>query len=132
MGVDLPVQAHVVAHMGEQRAAGPYPAGKADGIANQLVRVVGLVETQGVDHQHLYPAEQPLLVWGNGLHIGDIGKAAKAVAQNRQAPMHHLDWQNVDVANGQPLAGMNLVQPYRRNARIAVLLEAGLWGRHRH
>ena len=68
------MQTDVVTGMYEQGAAGFYTAGKTDGIVQQLMAVVRLANTQGVDHQHFRPLDIVDFRIIDGLHVGDVGK----------------------------------------------------------
>lgn len=68
------MQSDIVTGVYEKCTLSPYPTGKGDGIVDKLVRMVGLVETQGIDHKHLHTLQVLHLCLVDGLHISDVGE----------------------------------------------------------
>lgn len=108
--VDVVMQTDVVIGMHEVGAAGTDAAGKSDGIAYELVGVMGLVPTQGVLNEHINAFEQLHLAVADRLHVSDIGKVANAITEDGQAVVHHLEGQDVQVADVQVVVGMDGVE----------------------
>ena len=122
-GVDFCVATDVVAGMDEPRLARPYPLGKGYGLSERLMGMVGLL-AQGIDHEGVAAFDIGQLLRGNGLHIGDVCQRADAIAEDGQVVVHHLEGDNVKVANAEGLVRMNLVELDGGNTRIAVLSKA--------
>ena len=121
---------YVVTGVDEPRLAGSYPTGKADGIIDGLVRVVGLV-TKGIDDEHLGALKIGKLGIGNGFHVCDIGQLVEAVAEDGQVVVHHLERHDGYVANGKGLVAVYLVQLDSGNTWIAMLRKA-IWQHLEH
>lgn len=92
------MQAYLMGNMGEIGLPSPYPASHLDGISYQLMAMVRLIESKGIDHQSLYPIQIGVLNIVHRLHIRDIGKLSETVAQNRHLVVHHPDRHELDVA----------------------------------
>ena len=122
--------ADVVAGMDEPRLAGPYPTGEGNGLVEGLVGVVGLL-AQGVDNEGVAAFDIGNLTLVDGLHVGDVGQRSDAVAQDGQVVVHHLEGNDVEVANAEGLVLVNLVELDGRNTRIAVLGKA-VWQHLEH
>lgn len=118
------MQAYIVANMGQKRAMRPHSTGKSYSIVDKLMGMMRLVEAQCIDHQRFHSIEQGLILGIDGLHIGNIGKAPKAIAQNGKLPVHHLKRNDADIANLKGVAGFDFVQSDSRHARIAMLGKA--------
>ena len=115
------MQSDIVTHVRQHRPSGPYPLSKVNSVAHQLMRVMGFVKAQGIDHQRIDPFQQGQLTVVNGLHIGDIGKRTETITHDGHHAVHHLYGQYLYVTYCESLAGMNLVQFYLRHTRVAVL-----------
>lgn len=75
--VDLCMQAYFMTGMDEVCLVGTYPLRKGDGIVQQLMGMMGLPLSQGVDHQHFSTSSIRHLYIVNGLHVGDIDESGE-------------------------------------------------------
>ena len=101
----------------------PYPAGKGDCLVNGLMAVVRFL-AQGIDNERLAAQHIRNFLFGDRLHISNIRQLPYAESTDRQIVVHHLEWNNVDVANTKRHMLLHLVQLNGRHARIAVFGKA--------
>lgn len=120
----LGVQAHAVAHVGEQGAAGLDAADNGKRLRQRHVRHV-LLDAQGVDHKQGHPAQALHLLGLDGLAVGDVGQRAYAVAVDAHLVVPHGYGLHVD-ALGHKWILAHFVQIECGHARIQVLLKA-IW-----
>ena len=116
--------------MDEPRLACPYPFGKGHGLVERLMRMVGLL-AQGIDNQGITTLNVGQFLRGNGLHISNVSQRADAIAEDGQVVVHHLEGNNLEVANAEGFVRMNLVELDGRNTRIAMLGKA-VWQHLKH
>ena len=118
------MQADIVTGVYQESALGPYSLGKGDGIIHQLMGVMGLVETEGIHHQHFHISQIVHLALIDGFHIRDISQVTNTIGQNRQFAVHHHKRGHRQVTEGQRLVGLNLMQSDGRHTRITMLRKA--------
>ena len=94
--------------------------GEANGVVQQLMRVVRFSHTKSIDHKHVKAFKIRQLGGGYGLHVCDISKLTKAIAINRQFSVHHPKREDVDVANTERLVRWQYVKSYGGDTRISV------------
>ena len=73
LGVDFGMAADVVAAVDEPGLTGSYAMGKADGIVEGLVAVMGLL-AKGIDNEGVTAQDVGQLVVADGLHVGDVNQ----------------------------------------------------------
>ena len=118
------MQTNIVTHVDEQSLGGSYPFGKGNGIIHQLMGMMRLGETEGVDYQQLRAFQIRQLRIIDGLHICDIGQRTYAKAKDGQLAVHHLNGHDVKVADVQRMMRYDLMQSDGRHTWITVLGKA--------
>ena len=112
-----------VAHVDEERARAAQAPGKGHGLADALVRRMGLA-TQPVDHERLDARQVGQLLVGQRLHVGNVGQRPDAVAHDGQPAVHHAEGHHLYPADAERLVKTDAVQADLRYAGIFMRDEA--------
>ena len=99
------IKAHLMIHVYKIGSLGPDPLGKRHGFIHRHVRMVLRLVHQRVHNERVDTFKIGIIGLIDGLHVGDIGKVTKPIAQDGQLVMNHLDRQHLDIPNGQGLMG---------------------------
>ena len=78
---------------------GSYATREADGIVDELMRMMFFLETQGIHNERLHSFQIWQFAVADGLHIRDIGEASDAETEYRHLAMHHLNGHYPQVAH---------------------------------
>src|SRR5574344_690612 len=101
---------NVMIGMNEVGALGSYATGEQDGIAYELVRMVGLVPSEGILHQYIHSLNHFDFFVAYRLHVGDICHVAYAITKDGQLVVHHLEGGDVEIADVKMVVGTDGVE----------------------
>lgn len=123
-GVGLIVVAYLVGTMGKIGTPRAYASGKRDGIIDELVGMMRIVEAERIDNQRVDACKIGQLSFLHVLHVRDIGHSPKAIAHNGKLAVVDFHGHHLNIAYLQRLVLFYFYQLKGRDTRIEMFGKA--------